>query len=168
MDEPLFFDELPLGGCWKSRARTITESDVAAFAGLTGDYDPLHMDHEHARNTPFGKPVAHGLLGLSFVAGLGSHSPSVQTIAFVSVDNWSFLRPLYFGDTVHVLTEVVEKQSKGRRHGRIRWKRQLVNQRGEVVQEGFFETVVAISSVDVPSKPHFSERQTDQPVKPNG
>lgn len=164
MDEPLFFDELPQGGCWKSRARTITESDVVSFAGLTGDYDPLHVDHEHARNTPFGKPVAHGLLGLSFVAGLSSTSPSVKTVAFICVDKWNFLRPIYFGDTVHVMTEIMDKQSKGRRQGRIRWKRQLINQRGEVVQEGFFETLVAMSPDAAPNKPHFTDRPSDEPV----
>jgi acyl dehydratase len=108
--------------------------------------NPLHVDHEHARSTPFGKPIAHGLLGLSFVAGLGCYSPWMQTAAFVGITEWKFLKPLYVGDTVRVRTEVLSKSPKGRRHGQIQWRRTLVNQAGEVVQEGTFETLVKAGS----------------------
>lgn len=142
----LHFDQLRIGDRWKSPARTITESDISNFAGLTGDFDPLHMDHEYAKNTPFGKPIAHGLLGLAFVAGLSSQCPAVRTAAFVTIRNWEFLRPAFIGDTVHVVTEVVDLQAKGRRRGRVAWKRDLVNQRGETVQTGILETLVAVST----------------------
>ena len=143
MDRPLCFEEINLGDSWRSRSRTITESDVIQFACMTGDFDPLHVDHEFAKTTPFRQPIAHGLLGLSWVAGLGSQSPSVHTLAFVSVDDWRFLKPAYIGDTVHVVTECVEKGGSGRRSGQISWKRQLVNQDGDIVQSGFFRTLVA-------------------------
>jgi acyl dehydratase len=119
---------------------------VVNFAGMTGDYNPLHVDHEFARNTPFGKPIAHGLLGLSFVAGLGSFSPWVEIAAFVRVVDWKFQRPLYIGDTVRVRTELVEKRPGGRRHGLALWQRELVNQQGEVVQTGRFETLVRLAA----------------------
>ncbi len=167
MDEPLYFDDLRLGATWKSRAKTITESDVMAFANLTGDLDRLHVDFEYARNTPFGKPVAHGLLGLSFVAGLGSNSPYVQTVAFLAVREWQFLRPLFFGDTVHARTEIIEMEAKGPRRGLVRWKRRLVNQNDEVVQEGIFETLVATAPSAAPNKPHFQQKPTDAAVGPN-
>lgn len=77
MTEPLHFGDLAVGDHWTSFGRTVTETDVVNFAGMTGDYDPLHVDHEFARQTPFGKPIAHGLLGLSLVAGLASQCPSV-------------------------------------------------------------------------------------------
>lgn len=143
MSEPLYFDDLKVGDRWTSRARTILESDVANFAGLTGDYDPLHVDREFAKQTPFGRPIAHGLMGLSFVAGLGSHFPMVHTVAFVAVRNWEFLRPAYVGDTVHAVNEVQELRDSGRRRGNVLWQRRLVNQRGEIVQQGIFETIVA-------------------------
>ncbi len=142
---PLCFDELDVGDCWRSPARTVTETDVVNFAGLTGDYDPLHVDREFAAHTPFGKPIAHGLLGLSFVAGLGSHSPWAATVAFVGIKDWNFRRPVFIGDTVHVLTEVLHMRPKGRRCGIVAWKRQLINQSDEVAQEGTFETLVAMS-----------------------
>src|ERR687890_252449 len=60
----LAFGDLTVDDEWESPARTVTESDVVAFAGLSGDFNPLHVDHEAARAGHFGKPVAHGLLGL--------------------------------------------------------------------------------------------------------
>ena len=149
MSAPLHFEDLNVGDTWQSRARTITETDVVNFACITGDFDPLHVDHPHAEESPFHKPIAHGLLGLSFMAGLSSTCPAVRTVAFVSLDQWKFLKPIYFGDTVRVLTEVVEKQPQGRRMGRITWKRQLVNQDGQVVQEGMLVTLVACAAAQV-------------------
>lgn len=143
MRQSLFFEDLHVGDSWQSRARTITETDVVNFAALTGDYDPLHVDREYAKQTPFGRPIAHGLLGLSFVAGLGSCFPMINTVAFVAVRNWEFLRPAFIGDTVHARIKVVELIEKGRRRGTVLWQRQLVNQAGAVVQEGIFETLVA-------------------------
>jgi acyl dehydratase len=143
MDEPLHFEDLQVGMVWRSRGRTVTEADIVNFAGLTGDYDPLHVDREFAKQTPFGQPVAHGLLGLSLVAGLGSHFPTVQTVAFVGLKNWEFLRPVFIGDTVHAVNEVSELRENGHRRGVVVWKRQLVKQSGEIVQQGYFETLVA-------------------------
>lgn len=142
-DEPLYFDEVEVGDTWTSPSRTITESDVVQFACLTGDFNPLHVDHEFARTTPFGKPIAHGLLGLSFVAGLGMYSPKMATLSFIRILEWNFLHPVYFGDTVHVETEILAKESKARgRRGLIIWRRKLVNQSGDVVQDGRTETLV--------------------------
>jgi acyl dehydratase len=142
MTDSLYFEDLFVGQSWRSFARTITETDVVNFAGMTGDYDPLHIDHHFARQTPFGRPIAHGLLGLSILAGLGIHSPRVQTAAFVSIENWRFLKPIFFGDTVHAVNEVVALESEGRRRGRVTWKRGLVNQDGVTVQEGLLVTLV--------------------------
>lgn len=119
MDEPRCFDQVEIGDTWRSPSRTITEGDIVSFAGLTGDFNPLHVNHKFARSTPFGRPIAHGLLGLSLVAGLGSLSPNMNTTAFMRVVEWKFLHPIYIGDTVHVITEVVDKQSGGRKHGLV-------------------------------------------------
>jgi 3-hydroxybutyryl-CoA dehydratase len=142
MQPPLSFDDVKPGDIWHSPTRTITETDVVMFAGMTGDMNPLHVDHEYARNSPFGKPIAHGLLGLSLVAGLGCFSPWMQTAAFAGIAEWKFLKPLYVGDTVRVRTELMTKTAKGRRHGLCQWRRSLLNQSGEIVQEGTFETLV--------------------------
>jgi acyl dehydratase len=142
MSRPLYFDDLKIGDSWQSRARTITEADVVNFACITGDFDPLHVDHEYARETPFRKPIAHGLLGLSWMAGLSTTAPSVKTAAFVSIREWRFLQPAFIGDTVHVVTEVTELTPRGRRRGLVVWRRKLINQQGTVLQEGILETLV--------------------------
>ena len=144
--EPLTFDDVQVGDCWESPARTVTESDVVGFAGLTGDYNPLHVDHVYAKATPFGRPIAHGMLGLSYSAGLGSYFPWMRTAAFTRILEWKFLSPIHIGDTIHVRTEILSKERKGRgRRGLITWRRQLINQKGEVTQEGITETLVECS-----------------------
>lgn len=146
MDSPLFFDDIQVGHQWISPRRTITEADVIQFASMTGDFNPLHVDYEFAANSHYHQPIAHGLLGLSWVAGLGSNSPLVNTLAFTSVRNWEFTRPLYFGDTVYVETRCLEKAHSGRRAGKVVWERKLFNQSNQVVQQGIFETLVAVRS----------------------
>ncbi len=76
------------------------------------------------------------------MAGLGSNSPNVDTAAFVQILNWRFERPIYIGDTIHVVTEVIGKRLNGRRRGHVIWRRRVVNQHNEVVQEGEMETLV--------------------------
>jgi 3-hydroxybutyryl-CoA dehydratase len=160
MSDALYFEQLALGQSWRSPARTVTETDVVNFAGITGDYNPLHIDHEFAGRGPFGRPVAHGLLGLAWVAGLGSTSPRPMTLAFLGIGEWKFLKPVFVGDTLHVLTEVVSLTSQGRRAGAVRWKRRLVNQEGEVVQEGYFETLVSKHAAE--PRAERVEQPTDQ------
>lgn len=140
---PLGFDDLAVGDEWESPRRTITEADVVAFAGLSGDFNPLHMDHDAAARGPFRGPVAHGLLGLAVLTGLSSHAPRVDTLAFLGISGWEFLKPIAFGDTVHVLTRVaaLEPRARGRR-GVVTWHRQLINQAGETVQQGTLLTLV--------------------------
>jgi acyl dehydratase len=157
-NEALYFNDVEVGETWDSPARTITETDVVNFAGITGDYNPLHVDHEFAKNTLFGRPIAHGLLGLSFVAGLGSFSPWMRTAAFVRIRDWAFLKPVFIGDTVHVRTEIVAKEVRGRgRRGLVTWKRQLINQVGVVVQEGITETLVEIRNTNPANPPDQPE-----------
>lgn len=159
MSEPLYYEELHVGSVWTSPGRTVTEADVVQFAGMTGDYNPLHVDHEFARSTPFRRPIAHGLLGMAWVAGLGSHSPAVRTEAFLGVEKWEFHLPTFIGDTVYVRTELVEKQPSGRRRGKAVWKRELLNQKGVVVQSGLFVTLVALKS-----RPSHRVDQAEQPA----
>ena len=73
----------------------------------------------------------------------------MKTTAFTRVEGWQFLKPIYIGDTIHVRTEVIGLQEHGRRNGEVTWKRQLLNQRSEVTQEGIFVTLVARASIAV-------------------
>jgi 3-hydroxybutyryl-CoA dehydratase len=141
--EILGFDDLTVGDEWESLARTVTEADVVQFACLTGDFNPIHVDHEAARNGPFGRPMAHGLLGLAFSAGLGTSAPRVDTVAFLGILDWRFHKPIFFGDTIRVISriEAIEPRSRGRR-ATVTWHRRIINQSGELVQEGRTQTLV--------------------------
>ena len=74
--------------------------------------------------------------------GKASESPAIETVAFIGVKDWQFAKPVYFGDRIHVVTEVLEMNESGRKRGRIVWKKTLMNQRGEAVQVGIVETLV--------------------------
>ncbi|WP_169976636.1 MaoC family dehydratase [Tautonia rosea] len=139
----LYFQDLVIGEAWESVSRTITLTEISLFAGLSGDFNALHVDHEAARQGPFGQPVAHGLLGLAIASGLGTTAPRVETLAFLEILSWSFRQPIAPGDTIRVITrvEALEPRARGRR-GVVTWNRQVVNQRGEVVQEGQTRTLV--------------------------
>ncbi len=114
------FDDLVVGDEWESPRRTVTETDVVLFAGLSGDFNPLHVDHSSARSNPFGRPVAHGLLGLAIATGLMSQAPRVDTLAFLAILEWKFHRPIVFGDTIHALSTVRVVAASGQRTARRR------------------------------------------------
>ena len=154
MDSPLYFDDIVMGRVWTSPRRTVTEADVIQFATSTGDFNPLHVDYDFAAKSSYRQPIAHGLLGLAWVAGLGSNFPLVNTLAFTAVRNWEFCGPLYFGDTVFVETTCKEKGVSGRRSGKVIWLRKLINQDHRVVQQGLLETLVAVRQSAVP-KPNI-------------
>ena len=139
----LYFDDVEVGQRWESPGRTITETDVVQFAGLSGDFNAIHMDHEFARSTAFRRPIAHGLLVLSAASGLSSTCPPMRTLAFLQTREWYFLGPVFFGDTIRVEGEVVRKDVRARgRRGEITWRRRVLNQQGKVVQEGLIVTLV--------------------------
>jgi 3-hydroxybutyryl-CoA dehydratase len=137
------FDDLVIGDEWESPRRTVTETDVALFAGLSGDFNPLHVDHSAAEHNPFGRPVAHGLLGLAIASGLISQAPRVDTLAFLAILEWKFCLPIFFGDTIHALSKVeaLQPHASGRR-GVVTWHRRIINQDGRCVQEGRTQTLM--------------------------
>lgn len=140
----IYVEDMAVGDVWVTEPREVTGDDVADFALLTGDNTALHATEGVA--SPFGEPVAHGLLGLSVMAGLSSVQPNAATLALVAVDRWEFLAPIFFGDRVHVKTEIESIEPHGRRAARIGWFRRLVNQDGRVVQQGRLTTLVATKS----------------------
>jgi 3-hydroxybutyryl-CoA dehydratase len=144
MDNALCFEDIEIGAQWESPGRTVTETDIVNFANHTGDFNPLHIDAEFASKTIYRKPIAHGLLGMSWAAGLGSNFPRVSTVAFSAVRDWEFHKPIYAGDTLRLTTTVLDKVMHGKRTGRVAWLLKLSNQRGELVQQGIFETIVAV------------------------
>ena len=141
----LYMEDLSEGDSWTSPWREISGEDVADFARLTGDHDPLHTDTS-GQSSPFGQPVAHGLLGLSVLAGQSTMFPRVATLAFTEVRNWEFKAPVFFDEKVQVVTEVESLEAHGRRACKVVWFRKLINESGKVVQQGRFVTLVASKS----------------------
>jgi len=156
----LRLDDLTVGDEWVSPSRTVTEADVVAFAGLSGDFNPIHMDHEMAAKSPFRGPIAHGLLGLAIASGLGSFAPRVETVAFVAIIEWKFLEPIAFGDTIHLVSRVESTEPRGRgSRVLVSWRKELVNQRDRVVQSGLFLPLVAARPTE--NGPFLADASTD-------
>src|SRR5215468_4444631 len=142
-DQHLYFDDISIGRQWESLGRTITEADIVNFAGLSGDFNPIHIDHEFCKGTVFRKPIAHGLLILSMGSGLGLNYPPMRTLAFVAIKDWRFLEPVYAGDTIRIRAKVLQKEERSRgKRGVLTWNRQIVNQHGKAVEEGLIITLV--------------------------
>ena len=139
--EAIYFDDLSVGDSWKSPGRTITESDIVNFAGLSGDFVQLHTDAEFCKDTHFGKRIAHGLLGLSIASGLATRTDlvggiSTTVIALLGLD-WKFKGPIFIDDTIHVVLEVIETRNTSKDdRGIILLLRSVVNQHGDIVQQG--------------------------------
>jgi acyl dehydratase len=139
----LYFDDLQVGQEWRSLGRTVTEADIVNFAGLSGDFNPIHLDHEFAKTTPFRKPIAHGLLVWTVSSGLAINAPPMRTLALLGIREWEFKGPVFIGDTIHVFSRVLGKEARSRgRRGVITWERRIVNQGDKIVQFGVTVTLV--------------------------
>jgi acyl dehydratase len=135
----LFWEEWTVDAEFRTAARTVTETDVVMFAGLSGDYNPLHTDEEFCKKTDFGTRIAHGPLIYSIAAGLlfQLHLYDDTLIAFLGFDSLRFTKPVKIGDTIHAKVKVLEKRETSRPdRGVMKRQLQVMNQRGEVVQEG--------------------------------
>jgi acyl dehydratase len=146
MSEPnrQYFEDIQVGDEYLSPGRTITEADIVAFAGLSGDYNVLHTDAEFMKSSIFGERIAHGLLGLSISSGLGTRAVPrpFATIAFLGL-RWRFKGPIKIGDTIKVRLKVTAKKETSKPdRGIITVQRAVLNQRGELVQEGDTELMI--------------------------
>jgi len=135
----MYWEEWDIGAEFESPARTVTEADIVAFAGLSGDYNPLHINEEHCKKTIFGSRIAHGPLVYAIAAGLlfQLHLYDDTLIAFLGFENLRFTKPVKPGDTIHARIKVLEKrETSNAERGVMKRQLQVLNQRGEVVQEG--------------------------------
>jgi acyl dehydratase len=148
----LHFEEFEIGQTLVTAGRTITESDVVAFAGLTGDFNQIHTDAVHAASDTFGRRVAHGLLVQSIASGLAVQTGVIEgtVLAFREL-SCKFSLPIYFGDTIHVKIEITAKKMFRRLGGgNITMKYHVINQDGKTVQRGNW--VMLVKSRDLVTK----------------
>jgi acyl dehydratase len=135
----MYWEEWEIGAEFESPARTVTEADITLFAGLSGDYNPLHVNEEYCKGTIFGGRIAHGPLVYAIAAGLlfQLHLYDDTLIAFLGFENLKFTNPVKPGDTIHARVKVLEKRESSRAdRGVMKRRLEVLNQRGEVVQEG--------------------------------
>jgi len=131
----LFFEDFIVDSVSTSRSRTVTEADIVNFAGLSGDFVELHMSEAYAAKGPFGKRIAHGALVFSMSTGLSVQLNQIQdtVIAFYGVDKLRFTRPVFIGDTIHIVKKVTAKEQKGSGRGLVTFETTVLNQNGEPV-----------------------------------
>ena len=140
----MYFEELVLGQEILSPARTVTETDVVQFAGLSGDYNVLHTDAEFAKSTPYGQRIAHGLLGLSIASGLAARAGFIEGTAqaFMGL-SWKFRAPIFLGDTIYLRTRVARlRPMPSMGGGVVVFELTVLNQRDETAQEGEWTLLV--------------------------
>jgi len=130
-----YFEDFAPGDTFASRGRTVTETDIVNFAGLSGDFFPLHVDEEFAKSTPFGRRVAHGALIFSIATGLSTQMSLLtdSLIALYSVERMRFAKPVFAGDTIRVSRKVTEVLARGADRGVVTFSVTVRNQREEPV-----------------------------------
>lgn len=133
----LYFDEVKPGDEGVSPEVTVTREMIRAFADLTGDHTPIHVDEDFARKSHFGGIVAHGLFGLSLADGLKTRAdlrfPPGASLGWT----WDFLKPIKVGDRLHVKFRVGSMRTTSKPGwGIVVLPAELINQDGEVVQKG--------------------------------
>jgi len=144
----LFFEDLRIGMHSLSAGRTVTEADVVSFAGLSGDYNSLHVDAHLARGTVHGQRLAHGLLVLSILSGLATRTPMMQGLAGAIVGlgglECRFRLPTFIGDTLRARLTVAElKPTSKESRGVVVLHRDGINHRDETVLESVWTLIVS-------------------------
>lgn len=139
-----YFEEFDIGEEFITPSRTVTEADIVNFAGISGDYNPLHTDEEYAKKTIHQGRIAHGGLITSIATGLLARlglweSTSVANLGY----EWKFHKAVKVGDTITVKLRIIEKkETKRKETGIIQREINILNQRGEVVVSGKSDLMV--------------------------
>ena len=134
----LTFDQFNVGDMFVCQARTVTEADTVNFAGIAGDYNPLHTDEEFGKTTPFGTRIAHGVLGLAIATGQANQLGVFEgtTIALM-MQTVKYTGAVKFGDTIHLELKVAEKKESSKPdRGVVTFDATVLNQQVKSVIEG--------------------------------
>jgi acyl dehydratase len=142
----LCYEEFQVGQKIVTVGRTIAESDIFTFAGLSGDYNQIHTDAEFAKGSQFGQRVAHGLLGVAITSGLAMRTGVLEgtVIAFREINEWKFSKPMFIGDTIHAILTITETKALPRLNGgSVTIVFDVKNQNDETVMKGTWVVLVA-------------------------
>ena len=141
----MHYEDFEDAGEFVTASRIVSEADVKAFAEVSGDRNPIHLDRGAAMGAGFEGPIAHGALGLSVATGLANQLELTRgtLVALVGI-SWRFRGAIYYGDCVTLHLRVASRRATGNpARGLVTLAAELRNQRGEVVQEGEFVELIA-------------------------
>jgi acyl dehydratase len=144
MARGLYFEDLEVGQTLTTKGRTLTEADVVNFAGLSGDYNPLHTNAEFAAQTEFGQRITHGALGFSVATGLSYQAGFLEdtVMAFLSLE-WKYSAPIYIGETIHCTMTISNlKLMKRLGGGKVVLDVKVIKQDDTVAQRGSWTLLV--------------------------
>ena len=137
-----YFDELAVGDVFPgTRGRTITETDLALFSAVSGDWSPLHNDAAFAAKGPFGTRIAHGLLLVSMMTGLAPISGQA-VVALYGFDRVRFVNPVLLGDTITYTSRIAGLEPKGDARGLADLEFQICNQHQKVCVAGIIKILL--------------------------
>ena len=138
MSRGLTFEQFNIGDTFASQGRTVTEADVVSFAGLSGDFNPMHTDATFAAQTPFGERIVHGMLVAAMATGMANWTGVFEGTTLALMEQTvRYKGTVKFGDTVHLELKVAEKKETSKSdRGIVFFDAQVLNQSGESVQEG--------------------------------
>lgn len=142
----MYFDEFHSGQQFLTAGRTITEADIVNFAGLSGDFNPMHVDAAYSQASFFGQRVAHGLLVLSVISGLLVQTGFLEgtVIAFREIKSWKFAKPVFIGDSIRAVLEVTDTRYMRRiGGGAVEIDVKVKNQHDDTVMKGILTALVA-------------------------
>ena len=140
-----YFEEFAVGETISTQSHLITEQDILTFADLTGDNNRIHTDSEFSRNGPFGRQVAHGLLGLSFTMGMAWRTGFLDgtVLAFREINEWKFVKPVFIGDEIHADLTILQTKALPRiSGGSVVLQAELKNQSGDACMRGRLTVLV--------------------------
>ena len=130
-----YFDDFEIGEESVTAGRTITETDIVNFAGITGDWNEIHTNKELAERSMFKQRIAHGALVFSVATGLSVRlgQTADTVLAFYGLDRLRFVKPTFIGDTIHVRQKIESKSERDQTSGIVTILNEVINQREEVV-----------------------------------
>lgn len=145
---PIPYAALAEGMVWRSTGRTLTETDLSLSCMLTGDWHPLHADAEYAREHGLGARALHGPFGILLAMGMSTRLPEFtdRVVGATGIREWRYRKPLFVGATLHVEASMATKRvtSDGKR-AVVERRLKLVDERGDVVQEGIVGTMLELN-----------------------
>lgn len=144
MPEPMFFEDLEPGMIFTTEPRILTEQDFLAFAAVSGDHHPLHVDDGYARQTEYGRRIAHGPFGIAMAIGLFATWRAFRDTCTVMTDitDWRFCLPMFIGDAIRLEMTVGEKRINRSGRGMVNRHFRLLRPDGSVPQSGSSGMVV--------------------------